>query len=356
MTAAGESASGDEQTLVVRPGGREHDHARDEFVRSCPRASFFHLSGWRDVAASHGHEPRDLLAWRGPRLAGVLPLMLCRAPFGSRNLISIPYGVYGGPAAEDAQTARALTDAAAALAGAEQVGRLELRHRYRPDDDWLGTDLYVTFVRDLPDAPEGVLAAMPKKARAEARKARERHGLELSEGVWYVDDLYRLFLSNKHSLGSPALPARHFKAVLERFQGEVYVHLVRQARRPLAAVMSFAFGDTLIAYYAGTEAEADRTVSASNFMYLALQEWAVEKGFRRFDFCRSRADSGAYSFKRHQGFEPEPLHYRYLLVRDKRPPSFTPSNPRTAALRRLWSRLPTWAVRRISEPISRYLP
>ena len=31
---------------------------------------------------------------------------------------------------------------------------------------------------------------------------------------------------------------------------------------------------------------ADRKLSASNFMYMALREWAVEKGFRRFDFGR----------------------------------------------------------------------
>lgn len=356
MTSDGVRQGGEEEPLVIRPAGSEHDRVRDEYVRRCPRASFFHLAGWRDVAAAYGHEPRELLAWRGQRLAGVLPLMLCRTPLGGSNLISIPYGVYGGPAADDAGVERALTEAAAELARAERVGRLELRHRYEPGDDWLGTDLYVTFVRDLPDEPAGVLAAMPKKARAEARKARERHGLELSGGVWYVDDLHRLFLANKHSLGSPALPARHFKAVLERLEGAVHVHLVRQARSPVAAVMSFAFGDTLIAYYAGTEPGADRTLSASNFMYLALQEWAVEQGFRRFDFCRSRADSGAYSFKCHQGFEPQPLHYRYLLVRDQQPPSFTPSNPRTAALRRAWSQLPTWVVRRASERISRYLP
>ena len=78
-------------------------------------------------------------------------------------------------------------------------------------------------------------------------------------------------------------------------------------------------GDTLIAYYAGTQPGADRTVSASNFMYMALQEWAVERGFRRFDFCRSRVGSGAFDFKRHQGFEPTQLHYCYHLARSRHP-------------------------------------
>src|SRR6185503_9718662 len=145
----------------------------------------------------------------------------------------------------------------------------------------------------------------------------------------YLDDLQRMFLANKHALGSPGLPGAHFRAILEQFERSVFVHLVRAGEKPLSAVMSFAHGDTLIAYYAGTQPGADRAFSASNFMYMALQEWAVERGF--------------------QGFEPRPLQYRYRLVRNRRPPSFNPSNPRTAILRNAWSRLPLWLAGALSE-------
>jgi hypothetical protein len=91
-------------------------------------------------------------------------------------------------------------------------------------------------------------------------------------------------------------------------------------------------------------------------MYLALQEWAVEHGFKRFDFGRSRLDAGAFRFKVHQGFEPTPLHYRYHLVQDRRLPAFTPSNPKTRLLRETWSRLPPWCARRLSDRLAPYLP
>jgi hypothetical protein len=90
-------------------------------------------------------------------------------------------------------------------------------------------------------------------------------------------------------------------------------------------------------------------------MYLALQEWAVDRGFKRFDFCRSRIGSGAFEFKRHQGFEARRLHYEFDLVRQRRLLNFTPSNPRTAYLRNCWSRLPIWMARRMSEFLPRYL-
>ncbi|MEX1023545.1 MAG: FemAB family XrtA/PEP-CTERM system-associated protein [Planctomycetota bacterium] len=345
-------------TLRVERLGVEHDTLRDAFLRSHPKSTFFHQSRWeRAIERVFHHVPETLGAYRGDRLVGVLPLMECRTLRGRRNLISMPYAVYGGAVANDPGVERALVESAKLRAEELAAGQLELRWMAEPRDYGMTpTSLYATFLRDLPDSPEKVLAQMPKKSRAEARKARERHGLELVEGRWYSDDLARLFLENKHNLGSPALPARHFHALNDVFGDDVTVHLVRQGREPVAAVMSFAWAGTLIAYYAGTRQGADRAVSASNFMYLSLQEWAVERGFRVFDFCRSRADSGAYRFKVHQGFEPRPLHYRFHLVRNRHTPSFTPSNPKTRILRETWAKLPTWVVRPVSDRLSRYLP
>jgi len=343
--------------IEIRPSRAEDDDARDAFVLECPRAGFFHLAGWRRaVERVMRHRGRDLLAWRGRELAGVLPLAACRSLAGRASLISVPYGVYGGAAGVDPEVELALHREAERLARAERVGRLELRCREDPGLDLVGSDLYATFVRELPAEPAQVLARMPKKARAEARKARERHGLELCEGAWYVGDLVRLFHRNKRDLGSPGLPTAFFETLLEELPGRVVVHLVRRGNEPLAAVMSFLFRDTLLAYYSGTADGADRAWSASNFMYLALQEWAVEHGLTRFDFGRSRRDSGAYQFKLHQGFEPEDLHYRFLLVRDREKPSLNPSNPRTKVLRDTWSRLPLWLTTRLSNRAARYLP
>lgn len=341
----------------IRPSTPADDEARDRFVLDCPRASFFHLAGWRRaVERVMRHRGRDLLALRDGAIVGVLPLVACRGLRGKTSLISVPYGVYGGAAGVDREAEQALYREAERLARAERVGRLELRCREDPDLELPGSDLYATFVRALPETPEGVLASTPKKARAEARKARAKHGLELDEGDWYVHDLARLFHRNKRSLGSPGLPVGFFGALQEELAGRVVVHLVRRGSEPLAAVMSFLFRDRVLAYYSGTAAGADRSASASNFMYTALQEWCIERGYRTFDFGRSRKDSGAFRFKVHQGFEPADLCYRYLLVRDRHTPSLTPSNPRTRLLRETWSRLPLWLTTRLSSRAARYLP
>ncbi len=350
--------------IHVRPGVPADDAARDRFVLEASHGTFFHLAGWRRVIERvMGHEGCDLVAERGGtgerELVGVLPLMRCPSLFGAGKLISMPYAVYGGPVGESPEVALALYESAERAAVAEGARRLELRCLHDPgldSHDLARSELYATFIHDLPDDPADVLARMPKKARAEARKARERHGLELSEGIGHLDELLRLFHRNKRDLGSPALPPALFRALADEFGERVVVHLVRRGTEPLAAVMSFLFRDTVLAYYSGTAAGADRAYSASNFMYLALQEWSVERGFRVFDFGRSRRDAGAFQFKVHQGFEPRPLHYRYRLIRDDAPPSLHPSNPKTKVLQDTWRRLPLWLARRLSTPVSRYLP
>lgn len=334
-----------------------HDALRDAFVRACPAGTFFHLSGWRRaVERVFGHEPRDLIAWRGAEIVGVLPLFLCRTPFGRAHLISTPYGVYGGPAALDPAVVKALVDAASSMARDERVGRLELRCLRDIGLDLVPSNLYATFIQPLPDRSEDVMTFMPKRARAEVRKAIEKHGLVMNQGDWYLDDLFEMFHDSKRSLGSPGLPKAWFRTLQEELGDGVVVHLARTPGMPVAATMSFLFGDTIYFYYVGTIADANRNFNATNYLVTRLQEWAVERGLKHFDLGRSRVDSGPYEFKKHQGFEPTPLHYRYLLVKSRELPSFNPSNPKTERLRETWSRLPAWISKPLSAELMRYLP
>ncbi len=317
----------------------------------------FHLAGWRRaVERVFGHEPRDLVAWRDGQIVGVLPLFSCSSPFGKRHLISTPYGVYGGPVGVDHVVEKALADAAIAMANEDGVGRLELRCHRDPGLDLAPSSLYATFIQPLPPTPDEVWTRMPKRARAEVRKAIERHGLVLSQGDWYLDDLFEMFHDSKKGLGSPGLPKKWFKVLKAELGDAAVIHLARTPEQPIAATMSFLFRDTIYFYYVGTIPDANRNFNATNYLVTRLQEWAVERGYRNFDLGRSRVDSGPYEFKKHQGFEPTPLHYRYALVKSPTLPTFNPSNPKTERLRHTWAKLPTWVTKPLSSALMRYLP
>lgn len=351
--APGDRASG----VTVRRSTPEDQVAWDAFVDACPKATFFHLTGWsRAVCEEFHHEDRSWIALDGDRVVGVLPIICCKGLRGGKALISAAYGVYGGPAGESQAIEHELYRAAEADAVALKVGRLELRCLEDPGLDLPKADLHATFIKDLPETPEDVLKGMPKKARADARKARKNHELVLEEGRWFVADLVRLFHHNKRSLGSPALPATFFTRLLEIFGDRATVHVVKRDGEPLSAVMSFLFRDQVLAYYSGTAEGVDRSYKASCFMYMALQEWAVEAGYRVFDFGRSRKDSGPFSFKVHQGFEARDVHYSFRLVKDAGLPTLNPSNPKTKILQDTWKRLPLSVTTRLSGRAARYLP
>ena len=120
--------------------------------------------------------------------------------------------------------------------------------------------------------------------------------------------------------------------------------------------MSFCFKDTVYAYYSGSLNDVNDT-GVNNWIYCAIMEWAVEQGYRRFDFGRSRADSGPAKFKKNMGFTAEPLHYEYLLLGPgAKLPDFHPSNPKLDLPRRLWSRMPMFLCNRLGARLSRYIP
>ncbi|MBK7876632.1 MAG: GNAT family N-acetyltransferase [Planctomycetes bacterium] len=344
--------------MQVRPSTAADDAARDRFVEAHPKGTVFHLAGWRRaVRRVFRHEERDLLAFRGKELVGVLPLMRCRTPFLASHLVSVPYGVYGGPIGVDRAVEHALIADARRLARELGVGRLELRCFEDPGVAELApSTLYSAFLQTVPDDPKDVMAQMPKRARAEARKAIEKHGLELSEGDWYLGDLVELFGAAKQGLGSPGLPRAWFQALMEELPGKVVLHLARKGDLRLAATMSFVSNGVFSFYYIGNTPEANREFSATNFLTVKLQEWCAARGVKTFDLGRSRLDTGPYQFKKNQGFEPTPLAYRYDLVKSKELPSFNPSNPRTEKLRNTWAKLPPSVARMLSGRLMRYLP
>jgi hypothetical protein len=80
-----------------------------------------------------------------------------------------------------------------------------------------------------------------------------------------------------------------------------------------------------------------------------------ERGGGVFDFGRSKTGTGAYDYKGSWGFEPEPLHYEYLLLRGRTVPQVNPLNPKYRLLVSLWKRLPLALANLIGPPIARGL-
>ncbi len=332
--------------------------AVDRYVMAHPAGTPFHETRWLDlVRSTSGFEQRTLIAWSGRDIRGVLPLALVAAPITGRRLVSVPYGVYGGILASDAESIGALDEAARILARNTHVRYIETRYLGEPvtgRTSGSGSH-YETYRKELPESPDEVLATIPRKARAEVRKARNKHGLVFVEGDQLFDDFYKIYCLNKRSLGSPVFRKGHFRRLMDLYGNRAMLHGVTKDGELIGAVLSLASGSVLYAYYSGAAEGAGR-LGVNNTMYASLMEDAVRKGYRIFDFGRSRCGSGPASFKQHMGFEPTPLHYEFYFPSGGKPSTITPSNPKMAIPQKVLSRLPMWAARIVGPALMRHVP
>lgn len=320
---------------------RDSDAAAwDAFVLNLPEATFFHRFGWkRVIEQAFGHRTHFLLAERDGRVEGVLPLAEMKSRLFGHSLVSTPFCVYGGIAAATPEARAALDSHAQALAAELGVGHLEYRDRDVPaHEDWPGTELYVTFRKELDADVEKNMLAIPRKQRAMVRKGIKNDlRVDMEAGV---DGFFAVYADNVRRHGTPAMPKRYFALLREVFGDDCDVLLVRApAGQVVSGVLSFHFRDEILPYYAGDALEA-RALAANDFKYWELMRRACERGVRVFDYGRSKVGTGPYDFKRNWGFEPAPLHYRYQLVRADRVPENNPNNPKYRLFIKAWQRLP----------------
>jgi FemAB-related protein (PEP-CTERM system-associated) len=328
--------------------------AWDRFVESAPNATFFHRAGWKEVIQrSFGHDCYFLQARCEGRTTGVLPLVHLRSRLFGNALISNAYGVYGGPVASDEASLGALNDAAVSLAARLGVDYLEYRLRSPSFLPWRrNSELYATFRKPLAPDPETTLNGVPRKRRAMLRKAK---ALDLqSEVDSDIRRFYRVYSRRVRDLGTPVYPARYFRTLLEVFDSDCEVLTVVRSNKPLSSVIAFHWRDEVQPYYGGGVEEA-RQCAANDFMYWELMRRACDKGARVFDFGRSKVGTGTFAYKSIWGFEPEPLHHEYLLLRADEMPNINPLNPKYAVLIALWRRLPLCVANALGPRISRGL-
>ena len=102
-------------------------------------------------------------------------------------------------------------------------------------------------------------------------------------------------------------------------------------------------------YVGGTAAA--RGLGANVFMFWEVMRRACERGYRLFDFGRSKIGTGSYTFKRNWGFEPTPLYYQYKLADGQKIPDQNPLNPKYQLLIATWKRLPLSVANVLGPPI-----
>ena len=332
--------------------------AVDDYVLAHAGGTPFHRPAWLlGVEQAAGHRCH-LLAAAAPsgRIAGLLPLHHVKSRLFGQALVSSAFAVDGGILADDPSSLAVLVRAAEDLARAKGGLSLELRGGPAPAAHWERRENeHLGFVRPLAADDETELLAVPRKHRAELRKALANPALRVEHGrePRHIRDHYRVYAQSVRNLGTPVFPARLFREILARFGEDADFTIVYEGDRPVSAVLTLYHGDRVMPYWGGGVHDA-RRLRSNELMYYRLMRHGHARGLRLFDFGRSKAGSGQATWKKSFGFEPGPLvYFGWSPTGDKR--DISPQSEKYQRRIDLWKKLPLPVANLIGPFISRGL-
>ncbi|ALE16587.1 hypothetical protein AMC99_01293 [Altererythrobacter epoxidivorans] len=318
--------------------------------------TLFHTPQWL-VAVENGAGPKatGLLAERIGSIVGWLPLSQVHSPLFGRALVSSGFAVGGGVLATDDRVAERLFRGAQELAVRTNCPSVELRGGPVPASWNSWSDRHAGFVAELAGDDKAQLLWIPRKQRAEVRKSlsgdlQVRVGREEADRAAH----YAVYAESVRNLGTPVFPRSLFDAMLDRFRDQADILTVTLDGVPVSSVLSFYHDDTVMPYWGGGTFAA-RSLRANERMYFELMLHARRKGMTRFDFGRSKVDSGPYHYKKNWGFEPQPLTYAAWNADPAHARNIDPTDSSYSAKIELWKKLPLSLANRIGPFIARGL-
>lgn len=341
------------KVLSVQEGGAQWD----AFVQTCDDATSHHRFGWKAVFEnSFGHSCHYLAAIDDNReWQGILPLVHLRSRIFGNFLISLPYLNYGGLVCKNEAAAVALLDEAEKIRRSCGATHVELRHiAGRPGN--LPTKQHkVTMILDLAGSDDDQWKAFDPKLRNQIRKA-QKSGLKFKRGhLDLVDAFYEVFARNMRDLGTPVYSKQLFRNILETFSDTTAIAAVLHGEKVIAAGIVSWFRDR-VEVPSASSIRDHKLMCPNHMLYWETIRFAIEHGFRKFDFGRSTPGEGTYHFKKQWGALPVQLNWQYLMAENGRLPELNSHNRKYQMAIRVWQHLPVSITKLLGPRIVRNIP
>lgn len=330
----------------------------EQYIFNNAQGAPFHRPAWlQAVAQATGHRPCMLVARTDEGLInGIIPFNEVHSILFGHAMISSAFAVGGGILAQDEYVAESLAQALWELAQEAGCSTVELRGGALPGASWRSQDnAHLSFQRPLAADTDHELASIPRKHRAELRKALANPALRVEHGISeaLLRDHYRVYSESVRNLGTPVFPAQLFREMASAFGKDADITVIYHHDRPVSAVFTFYHQGTCMPYWGGG-VKAARHLRSNELLYFRLMDHARAKGCIMFDFGRSKVGSGHAKWKQSWGFVPQPLTY-YIKDASGAGRDINPDSAKYQARIRLWKKLPLTVANFIGPLVSRGL-
>src|SRR5690606_16769458 len=318
--------------------------------------SAYHQRPWpKVIEQSFGHPTRIWVAEAvdGTVLGGV-PLVFFNTKLFGKFAVSIPYFNYGGVVSSWINVARDLLTHLRQVGAEEGLSYIEVRTMQANLHHNVSTKK-VSMILNLPPTNEELEERLGAKVRAQYKKAEENFP-EIRFGKEdLLEDFYQVFAQNMRDLGTPVYHKRWFANILANDQIHSFIAVVYVNSRPVSCGFMIGHGEMLEIPWAST-IKAANPMNANMWMYRHILGFAIQQGYRFFDFGRSTVNAGTYRFKKQWGAKPYPHYWYYLSEDENRASDLNPDNPKYKLMIAGWKLLPVWLTKIIGPIIVADIP
>jgi len=207
----------------------------------------------------------------------------------------------------------------------------------------------------LDEDPERVWSRLSRGMQRSVKRSL-RQGLEFSVSCGRGDfiQMHRLETLTRKRQGLPVPSARYFLSILETLEpGRARVMLAREGGIPVAGIMAFDEGSSILGVFAASDPGRLRLLP-NNYLFWRALEWSCDRGYESFDMGLTRKDNtGLLAFKRGWGTLEEDalqLYHPQRLVTSK-----DSSLARSGLVRKIFSRVPLPIFRMVGPWVIRQL-
>ena len=124
-----------------------------------------------------------------------------------------------------------------------------------------------------------------------------------------MPEFYRVFSEKMRDLGTPVYHRGFVEDIANTFPDSATFVVVRVEGKPAAAACLLGFRNTLEVPWAAARKRHNKA-GINMFMYHAMLEEAITRGYQCFDFGRSTVGESTYRFKAQWGAEPYALEWQ----------------------------------------------
>lgn len=335
----------------------KHSEEWDEFVKSSPMGTCYHLSGWANVLQEvYNFRSFSVMAVdNSSTITGILPLFMMRDILGKKYLVSNPFLNYAGVCALDSKTEDSLVRKAEEIAVENNVEYVELKHLSNEVNNLETKKDCVTMFLDLRKGSDFVWKHSFRSTTRNRIRKGVKAGLTVDFGSQYLDEFYKVLSTNLRDLGTPIHPKKLFQKILEEFNSTSGIIVVKHHDKVIGGMFYIYHKKVFSDPWVSTFREYNN-LCPSDFLYWEAIKYAAENGFEDFDFGRSTLDSGTYRFKEKWGAKPVQLNYQYFLNKADKIPKVNANDNKYQLAINLWKRLPLIITNTLGPKLVKYLP